>query len=405
MKTPNCYNIVPTKNLWEIGLEFIKRVDEKLIEENIKLAFIIYKLCKIEGISNNVIKKSVFLACFNDIGSLSAREGTLDKDIETYLFLKYFSPIKDYASMILVKKNDKRFASYYLDGMRFKIARDYTKYLIKLHDKDLAYKKIVDDKDNYNGIDVLALSRLVNKTDIFYEIDSMHYKTVIYKYISKMFFGVKERMNFIIMLSSLFEMYSLQTLSHSQVTAYIAYSLSKKMKLKKANRRKIYVAGLVHDLGKVSVPLKILEKPDKLTDQEYTKMKKHVTFTKEMLQGKMDFDIVEIAYRHHERIDGKGYPNKIKGENMTIDQKILQVADVISALSAKRSYKEAWSIKKTIQILDENVEQGKMEKEIVDCFKANQEKIMKESNKLMSDTEKIYLKINKEREVLAPKAN
>ena len=218
-----------------------------------------------------------------------------------------------------------------------------------------------------------------------------------------MFFGLKERTKFIIMLSSLFEMYSLQTLSHSQVTAYIAYSLAKKMKLKSSNQKKIYVAGLVHDLGKVSVPLSILEKPDKLTDQEYNKMKKHVTYTKEILDGKMDFDIVEIAYRHHERIDGKGYPNKVKGENMTIDQKILQVADVISALSAKRSYKEAWSIEKTISILEENVERGQMEKSIVDCFKENQEKIMKESTKLMNDTEKIYLKINKERELLSNK--
>jgi putative nucleotidyltransferase with HDIG domain len=205
------------------------------------------------------------------------------------------------------------------------------------------------------------------------------------------------------MLSSLFEMYSLQTLSHSQVTAYIAYSLAKKMKLKSSNQKKLYVAGLVHDLGKVSVPLRILEKPDKLTDQEYNKMKKHVTYTKEILDGKMDFDIVEIAYRHHERIDGKGYPNKVKGENMTIDQKILQVADVISALSAKRSYKEAWSIEKTISILEENVLRGQMEKSIVDCFKENQEKIMKESTKLMNDTEKIYLKINKERELLSNK--
>ena len=73
----------------------------------------------------------------------------------------------------------------------------------------------------------------------------------------------------------------------------------------------------------------------------------------------MDYDVIEIAYRHHERIDGSGYPNKIDGEHLTLDQKILQVADVISALVAKRSYKEAWSIEKTIAILDENVNNNK----------------------------------------------
>ena len=85
---------------------------------------------------------------------------------------------------------------------------------------------------------------------------------------------------------------------------------------------------------------------------------------------------------------------------MTIDQKILQVADIISALMAKRSYKEAWSAKKTISILDEMVDGNKLDKSVVDCFKNNQDKIIKTSEKLMTQAEKIYEKINKEREEL-----
>ena len=397
MKTPSCRNIVETKNLWQIGIEFIRRIDEDLIEYNLILAYITYKLSKLEGVPNKNIKRLVFVSCFNDIGILKSKEGDASSEIETYLFLKYFSPLKDNANLVLVKKNVKPLSGYYADGMRLNVAKDFTKELIKLKDKDMAYKKIVDNKDQYSAIDVLALSKLVNKTDIFYEINSMHYKTVIYKYISKMLFNPREKENFITMLASLFEMYSLQTLSHSKVTAYIAYSISKKMKLKKINQKKIYVAGLCHDLGKVSVPLKILEKPDKLTDSEYTKMKKHVTYTKEILDGKVDFDIVEIAYRHHERLDGLGYPNKIKGNNLTVDQKILQVADVISALIAKRSYKEAWSIDKTISILDMNASEGKLDKDIIELFKTNKDKILKESNKLIEQADKVYSKINEER--------
>jgi putative nucleotidyltransferase with HDIG domain len=202
------------------------------------------------------------------------------------------------------------------------------------------------------------------------------------------------------MLSSLFEMYSAQTLYHSKVTAIIAYKLAKYMKIKNVRCKKIYVAGLAHDLGKVCIPLKILEKPDKLTDTEYNRMKKHVEYTKEILTFKMDYDIIEIAYRHHEKMDGTGYPNKIKGQNLTIDQQILQVADVISALIAKRSYKEAWSIEKTISILEDSATNNKLSLPVIECFKKNQVKILKASTILMNQADKIYAKLNKERDEL-----
>ena len=96
-------------------------------------------------------------------------------------------------------------------------------------------------------------------------------------------------------------------------------------------------------------------------------------------------------------MDGSGYPNKLTSKDMTIDQEILQVADVISALIAKRSYKEAWSIEKTIAILDENSANNKLSKIVIECFKENQDKILKTSDKLMKQADKIYDKLNAER--------
>ena len=235
------------------------------------------------------------------------------------------------------------------------------------------------------------------KTDILYEVNSMHYKTVVYNFISKMIYGFRERNQFITMLASLFEMYNKTTLAHSKATAIIAYRLSGFMKIKKERRKKIYIAGLCHDLGKVSIPLRILDKPDKLTDNEYRVMKKHVTYTKEILSGNMDYDIVEIAYRHHERLDGSGYPNKVKGENMTLDQKVLQVSDVISALVAKRSYKEAWDINVVNTILDQNVNDNKLDKSVVEMFKKHQDKVLTDANEVIEAANKKYDIIEKER--------
>lgn len=400
MLEPNCRKVVETKNLWSIAIEFMKNIDDKLMEFNLKFAYITYMICKLSKVDYKTKKHLVFISCFNNVGKHYEGENASNPTVETYLFLKYFSPIKNDADLLLPEilgsKNLKNIMGY----NKLKIAKKFTQYLISTNDSDEALRMIMQEDKKYGYLDIVALNRLVKKTDLFYELNSMHYKTVVYKFISKMMFSRKEKTYFFSMLSSLFEMYSSQTLYHSKVTAIISYKIARCMKIDKKRCSKIYVAGLSHDLGKVCIPLRILEKPDKLTDREYSTMKKHVEYTKMILENKMDYDIIEIAYRHHERLDGSGYPNKVPGKCLTLDQKILQVADVISALIAKRSYKEAWSIDKTIAILEDNVKNDKLDIDVVECFKQNRNKILKASIQLMNQAEKIYNKMNEEREEL-----
>ena len=400
MLEPNCRKVVETKNLWSIAIDFMKNIDDKLMEFNLKFAYITYMICKLSKVDYKTKKHLVFISCFNNVGKHYEGENASNPTVETYLFLKFFSPIKNDADLLLPEilgsKNPKNIMGY----NKLKIAKKFTQYLISTNDSDEALRMIMQEDKKYGYLDIVALNRLVKKTDLFYELNSMHYKTVVYKFISKMMFSRKEKTYFFSMLSSLFEMYSSQTLYHSKVTAIISYKIARCMKIDKKRCSKIYVAGLSHDLCKVCIPLRILEKPDKLTDREYSTMKKHVEYTKMILENKMDYDIIEIAYRHHERLDGSGYPNKVPGKCLTLDQKILQVADVISALIAKRSYKEAWSIDKTIAILEDNVKNDKLDIDVVECFKQNRNKILKASIQLMNQAEKIYNKMNEEREEL-----
>ena len=402
MIEPRCTSVVPFKNLWEIAMEFMGRIDEKLIEFNLVYAYITYLISKIERLPKKSISRLVFLSCFDEIGKLYAGGDNSSPIIETYLFLKYFSPVKNFSEVLLHEEKD-RLTPYNVLGVTHAMCKEYTKYLLEFNDKNKAYEKILENKKKYTFVDINALAVLVNKVDFFYEIHSLHYKTIVYKYISRTIFNGKEKDKFFTMLSSLFEMYSVQTLYHSKLTALIAYVIAKKMYLPNDRCKKIYVAGLSHDLGKVCIPLSILEKPDKLTSDEYSIMQKHVEFTKEILKNKMDYDVIEIAYRHHEKIDGSGYPNHLNGDYLTIDQKILQVADIISALIAKRSYKEAWDISKTIEILDDMVNQNKLDGEVVAVFKKYQVKILKNTKASTNQADKIYKKLNKERELLLAK--
>lgn len=405
MREPRCNSIVQSKNLWEIAIEFLGKIDTKLMEQNLKQAYITYKLCRLRLIRYEIAAKLIFLACFNEIGKFNGDLDKSDEQIETYLFLKYFSPVLDHADVLLFDNTNLRVKDSIIheDAIIYRASMDFTKYLIKTNNALESLKLIKENYMKYDFKTIRALEKLVKKQDVIYEFNSVHFKTVIYKYISRSIFNAKDKNKFITMLSSLFEMYSAQTLYHSKLTAIISYMIAKYMKLKNKQAKKIYIAALCHDLGKVCIPLKILEKPDKLTDREYSTMKKHVTFTKEILNGKMDYEIIEMAYRHHEKLDGSGYPNKLKAEYITIDQRILQVSDIISALIAKRSYKEAWDITKTISILDSMSLEGKIDKDVVECFKKYQTKILKASYQYKAQADKLYEKINKERDLIISK--
>ena len=105
------------------------------------------------------------------------------------------------------------------------------------------------------------------------------------------------------------------------------------------------VASMMHDVGKLMIPNEIIEKPGKLTDEEFEVIKGHSQYGDNILShsdGVIMIMAREIAYQHHERWDGKGYPQGLKGEEISIYAQIVAVADVYDALTSKRSYKDPW---------------------------------------------------------------
>jgi len=106
----------------------------------------------------------------------------------------------------------------------------------------------------------------------------------------------------------------------------------------------ITIGGIVHDIGKINVPDSILNKPDKLTDEEFVIMKKHVTYSREIFDMCNNFSTMQtdIALLHHERPDGMGYPLRLKAEEISEIGAMAAIIDVYDALSTRRVYKKAW---------------------------------------------------------------
>ncbi|WP_022851394.1 HD domain-containing phosphohydrolase [Limisalsivibrio acetivorans] len=133
----------------------------------------------------------------------------------------------------------------------------------------------------------------------------------------------------------------------------------------------------MHDVGKIGVPDNILMKPGKLTAKEYDVIKKHSEIGAKILENPSS-ELMEwariVALNHHERWDGKGYPNGIAGEDIPLSGRIVAIADVMDALLSKRSYKDAFSFEKTMDIIV--IERGKQfEPELVDLISKNEDRV------------------------------
>ncbi len=135
------------------------------------------------------------------------------------------------------------------------------------------------------------------------------------------------------------------TRGHSDRVSEYSVLIGKTLGLSESDLNLLRLGGLFHDIGKIGVPDTILQKPDKLTDDEYSEIKNHPTIGAHILSNATIFkDIIPIVKHHHERFDGTGYPSKLAGENIPYLARIAAVADAFDAMTSKRSYRNSLDI-------------------------------------------------------------
>lgn len=136
--------------------------------------------------------------------------------------------------------------------------------------------------------------------------------------------------------------YSDATYTHSMNVGIIAALIGKWLGWSEDKQRLLHMCGLFHDIGKLGIPKEILDKPSKLTDEEYSIMKQHTLRGYELIKDMgLAPSVVNAALMHHERCDGSGYPNGLKGDKIDKLAKIVAIADVYEAMTANRVYRSA----------------------------------------------------------------
>lgn len=167
-------------------------------------------------------------------------------------------------------------------------------------------------------------------------------------------------------LVNVIELRDSYTQGHSRRVAVYASQIGKTMGLDEIQTERLYLAGLLHDVGKIGIPDVVLLKPGKLSREEYDIVKLHSIISAEIVAKMGDFDdLVAIVRHHHEQPCGNGYPDGLVATQIPLGAKILAVADIFDSLHSERVYRKALSLETIQQIMSAEANSGKIDKEIM----------------------------------------
>lgn len=231
-------------------------------------------------------------------------------------------------------------------------ARSYTPVVLYASE----IRKMLSEKKGDFSPDIIEAFLKVSEKDLFWlRLEYFKKETEVFfdpQYITMI--PREKLIDLAIILSLLIDAKSPFTRVHSQGVAAISKWLGSFFGIKGVELSHLEVAGYLHDLGKLAIPESILDKPGRLTPEEWAVMKSHVFFTYRALEQIPNIQPVHLwAAHHHERINGGGYPAGIDGEELPLCSRIVAVADVTTALLEKRPYREEMSPDKAASILKE----------------------------------------------------
>jgi PAS domain S-box-containing protein/putative nucleotidyltransferase with HDIG domain len=145
------------------------------------------------------------------------------------------------------------------------------------------------------------------------------------------------------------------TSGHQTRVADLACAIAREMKLSRDQIEAIRLAASIHDIGKLSLPAEILSKPTKLTEIEFSLIKEHSKIGYEILKNvESPWRLAEIVYQHHERINGSGYPRKLKGDDILMEARIIAVSDVVEAMASHRPYRPGLGVDAALKEIENN---------------------------------------------------
>jgi putative two-component system response regulator len=190
-------------------------------------------------------------------------------------------------------------------------------------------------------------------------------------------FEIEETEGILFALAQAVEQRDRQTAGHCERLAFIAVAMGMAMRLDRAQLLTLYRGGYLHDVGKVGIPDSILFKPGALTQEEWVTMRSHTSRGEEICRHLTSLrPVLPIIRHHHERWDGSGYPDGLRGSQIPLLARIVQVADIYDALISARAYKPAFAPHEALRVMQEETDRGWRDPEIMGLFFSMHESVI-----------------------------
>lgn len=370
MECTNIADILSLNNgqsfeIMNVVLRSLSAIDGRLIQHGERVVFILHEMLACCPECTEIDQDKLFvLGALHDIGAYKTEEidnmvGFETGDVHShavygYLFLQHFTQFREYAEAILYHHTDysdfKKIATDCADYAQLIFLADRIDILIASGSNMETLRQFASYKFNPDFVELfLKAERARNITN---RIISGDYKSAVNYIVASMHFTSAEIFDLLNLLVFAMDFRSAYTVSHTANTSSISMQLGAYFGLSDSDLQILYYGAAFHDIGKIAIPVEILEKTGRLTDEEMRIMRTHVSKTEEILRGFVDDEICDIAVRHHEKLNGRGYPYGVTGGNLTLMQRIVAVADILSALIGKRSYKDVFPKDHVIGILN-----------------------------------------------------
>lgn len=368
----------------------LNRVDSRLVDHGERVAWLVGNMLDTEGLCTPRERQDLcMLALLHDVGAYKTEEIDQMVQFETedvwnhaiygYLFLRDLSPLKDLAPTILFHHLD------YQDFHRVDIRCGRQAQIIYLADRvdillqtsDLTPEEIRGWLRRASGSKFdPAVVALFLEADRRFRLLSPMPEHALNTLLAPVALTESEILSFLKMIVFSIDFRSQFTVTHTVTTTRIAAHTAELLGLSGEEAQQIYYGALLHDLGKIGIPVEILEFPGKLSHQAMGIMRTHVEITEEILCGEVDETVTRIAVRHHEKLDGSGYPQGLCAEELTLPQRVVAVADIVSALGGTRSYKEPFPKEQTLKIVGRMCADGLLDPVVVDTVTTHFDTIM-----------------------------
>ena len=367
-----------------ISLRMLGSINKNITFHSIRTAYLAWKLTNTINDRRLNTRNIVILALYHTLGYF--REDTIfgynphDSNIDFFseekpitskyvfacYYLKYMTPLGDDALAL------ENFTQPFNEDMKHFLHQEKYRAIIYLCARISAYlfhhgdEYLPDDINElapgYFDTEYVRTFNIANKNNVLVEaLKDDKFVDEFSEYLNTISFEKKESEILEKLLIYFLDFKSTYTVTHAINTSCYALSLGTRMKLNPKELSELYCSAILHDIGKIATPQRILESPGKLVPEDMGIMKHHVNHSKRILSGYAPEQIIENVYRHHEKMNGTGYPQHLTGDQLTLIQRILTVADITSALNDSRSYKTEFSTDKTKSIITKMTEAGELD--------------------------------------------